>query len=80
MDYVDATVNISGGLRGVLTGLQPGAPTFKKSLICEECATRCNGYHHQFELISRRSVLTHSNCFVDIEVVDSLVCGLIDTH
>ena len=54
----------SGGLRRVLTGLQPGAPKILGD---------------QLEVVSRCSVLTHWNCFVDIKVVDYLARGLADT-
>ena len=66
----------SGGLRGLLTGLQPGAQTFRgppilklvKNLICEQYTIRCKRYHRQLDLMSRSSMPTHWNCFVDRKV------------
>jgi len=51
-----------------------GSNSYKliKSVICEQYTIRCKRYHRQLELISRRSVLTHWNCFVDAKAVDSL--------
>jgi len=62
-----ANIKISGGLMGVLAGLQPGAPTFmgcsipksEKSVICEQYTIRCKRNHRQLELITRRYVLIH---------------------
>ena len=52
-------VLLSGGLRGVLTGLQPGGPTFGGPDPKSEKSIHCKRHHRQLELISRPSVLTH---------------------
>jgi len=62
-----ANIKISGGLMGVLAGLQPGAPNIYgvlnpqvgKSVICEQYTIRCKRNHRQLELITRRYVLIH---------------------
>jgi len=80
----------SSGLRGCWLGYSQGPPPFtgppisksvKKSTVWTIHNTvPCNRYHRQSGLISRRSVLTRWKSFVEVKVVDSLACGLADTH
>jgi len=41
-----------------------------KSVICESYSIHCKRYQRQLVLVSKHSVLTHTNYFVDIKVFD----------
>ena len=81
---------ISGGLKGCWLGYSQGPPPFRGPPISKSVkksnvwiihnTVYCKRHHRQSGLISTRTVLTHWTCFVDVKVVDSLACGLADTH